>query len=276
MKRILLLARAGTVVTFLVMSVSSFAADCGGDGQRACCNWGFEFSNNGTACDSGMAYSNGCTAASCACGPIPSESSTGMCYKPTTCGGAGQRACCDFDGEFSNNGLACNSGLVQIPDGCNSANPALCICPAGLEYSSGICVQPAPCGDKGQRSCCTATLEYASNSQDAGFCNDKLTLVPGCSGDCTCGGTTSLGEPDTYSCTDMATIWEPTTNATPTPDESGQQGWTLPSTSTLLAGPECPSTGVCGYADLHVHMWANLAHGGAFVAGAPWDPNGGA
>ena len=40
------------------------------------------------------------------------------------------------------------------------------------------------------------------------------------------------------------------------------------------AGPECPSTGLCGYADLHLHMFASLAHGGATLAGKAWDRNG--
>src|SRR5262249_49838864 len=39
-------------------------------------------------------------------------------------------------------------------------------------------------------------------------------------------------------------------------------------------GSLCPASGLCGYADLHVHMWANLAHGGATLAGEPWDAKG--
>ena len=74
MKRILLLARASTVLTFLAMSISSFAqGPCGGDGQRACCTGNAEFANNGVAslgyCNSGMSYSpNGCDDENgCAC-----------------------------------------------------------------------------------------------------------------------------------------------------------------------------------------------------------------
>ncbi|HEX8896385.1 MAG TPA: membrane dipeptidase [Terriglobales bacterium] len=98
--------------------------------------------------------------------------------------------------------------------------------------------------------------------------------MPGCSGDCTCGGTTSLGEPDPNSCTIIEAISEPTTNATPTTNETAAtRRWTLPEAS-LPTGPECPSNGLCGYADLHVHMFANLAHGGAILAGEAWDPRG--
>jgi microsomal dipeptidase-like Zn-dependent dipeptidase len=98
--------------------------------------------------------------------------------------------------------------------------------------------------------------------------------VPGCSGDCTCGGPLSLGEPDGNSCTTIEAISEPTTNAIPDANETGAPGtWTLPKAPTPN-GPECPSNGLCGYADLHVHMFGNLAHGGAMIAGEPWDPSG--
>ncbi len=60
----------------------------------------------------------------------------------------------------------------------------------------------------------------------------------------------------------METISEPDINATPA--------------SGLPAGPECPEApALCGYADLHVHMFAHLAHGGGTVAGTPYDPSGG-
>jgi microsomal dipeptidase-like Zn-dependent dipeptidase len=263
----------------LGMPVSSFAqGPCGGNGQRACCVLGFEFAPGGGACDSGLSYSPaGCNDPNgCSCVPIPSESSSAMCYQATPCGNAGQRACCDGDGEFASNHLACEDGLVQPTGTCSSSNAAACVCggsSGGFEYASGICVQPAACGGAGQRACCTGLTETAISGQLA-TCASGLTEVPGCSGDCTCGGSTSLGEPDGNSCTTIATISEPPTNATPTTNESGAKGtWTLPQAS-LPAGPECPSTGLCGYADLHVHMFANLAHGGATLAGEPWDVNG--
>ena len=66
----------------------------------------------------------------------------------------------------------------------------------------------------------------------------------------------------TETCTVIEKIAEPTINATAVP--------------TLPEGPECPaSPALCGYADLHVHMFANLAHGGAVLAGAPYDPSNG-
>jgi microsomal dipeptidase-like Zn-dependent dipeptidase len=270
----------------LGVSVNCFA-QCGGNGQRACCNGDGEFSNRGLACNSGLAYStaqgcidpNGC---SCSGGIIKSEQSVGMCYQPASCGGEGQRACCNGAGEFSNDGLGCNAGLVQIPGGCGPGDPA-CVCggpgtngffPA--EYALGNCVQPSACGGEGQRACCNGLTEFSNNGT---ACNSGLTEVPGCSGDCTCGGSTSIGEPDGNSCTSLpiAKIAEPAANATPAPNETGLIGspgsWTLLQES-LPAGPECPPTGLCGFSDLHVHMFANLAHGGATLAGEAWDPNG--
>ena len=264
----------------LAAPTPSFAAACGGDGQRACCNGNFEYSNNGTACNSGAVYTDKCTdPAGCGCsgGLITSINSIGMCYVPKPCGGAGQRACCNGDGEFSNNGLACNSGLIQLNGACGSGGGANCVCGGGLYFSSGTCVTPTPsCGGKGQRACCNALLEFS----DVGTaCNSGLMAVAGCTGDCTCGGTTSLGQTATTSCTVIETIAEPTTNATPNANEpdntkaSTPTTWTLPQVAPP-AGPLCPATGLCGYADMHVHMFANLAHGGATLAGEPWDANG--
>ncbi len=267
-------------VLLLCAPTSSFAGSCGGDGQRACCNGDFEYSNNGTACNSGAVYTDKCTdPAGCGCsgGLITSVNSLGMCYVPKPCGGAGQRACCNGDGEFSNNGLACNSGLVQLYGACGASGGAACVCGGGLYFSAGTCVTPtSSCGGKGQRACCNGLTEF-SNVGTA--CNSGLIAVPGCAGDCTCGGTTALGQVATTSCTVIEKITEPTTNVTPTASEpdntnaSTPTTWTLPQAS-LPSGPLCPSTGLCGYADMHVHMFANLAHGGATLAGEPWDAKG--
>jgi len=189
------------------------------------------------------------------------------------CGGNGQRACCNGDAEFSDRGVACNNGLAySTVQGCNDPNG--CSCSGGIiksETSGGMCYLPASCGGEGQRACCFGFLESAPGTT-LGACVSGLAEVPGCSGDCTCGGSTSIGEPDDNSCTSLpiANIAEPATNATPAPNETGLIGsagsWTLLQES-LPAGPECPPTGLCGYSDLHVHMFANLAHGGATLAG---------
>jgi microsomal dipeptidase-like Zn-dependent dipeptidase len=275
----------------------SFAAACGGDGQRACCNGDLEFSNTGFACNSGTVYVGGCTdpnGCGCSGGLITSENSLGMCYTPQPCGGAGQRACCNGNFEFSNNGLACDTGLVQLPGGCDSSGGGRCVCGIGNEFSSGTCVTPTPCGEKGQRACCVSTLEYAGGG-GGNACNQSVTNmveVPGCAGDCTCGGNTSLGQLSISSCTVIEKISEPTTNAIPTaiePDIASVAAtsanpfpqepntttpWTLPQ-AALPSGPLCPAIGLCGYADMHVHMFANLAHGGATLAGEPFEYYGG-
>jgi microsomal dipeptidase-like Zn-dependent dipeptidase len=255
---------------------------CGDDGQRACCNGDGEFAPGSGACNVGLVQNFGTCGpdnpAACICGGLslnsifPAEYSLGTCVRPTPCGGPGQRACCNGAGEFAPNGLACDTGTVQIPGTCGPDNPAACICggpnPFGL-FASGICVATTPCGGKGQRACCVGFLEYSSSGWT---CNSGLIQVPGCSGDCTCGGPTSIGEPDGNSCTTIEAISEPATNANPAANETGPT-WTLPK-APLPTGPECPSTGLCGYADLHVHMFGNLGHGGAMIAGEPWDPRG--
>jgi microsomal dipeptidase-like Zn-dependent dipeptidase len=112
--------------------------------------------------------------------------------------------------------------------------------------ASGTCVRPTPCGGAGQRACLFAERPFQS-------CNEGLTEVPGCSGDCTANvdGARSIA-----SCVKVPLqgIAEPTVNGTP------------------AAAPACP---VSGYADMHLHLFADLAHGGATLAGKPYDPVGG-
>src|SRR5260370_25873860 len=133
------------VLLFIIalgMPVTSFD-QCGGAGQRACCNGDLVFSNNSGACNTGASFVPGCIAPDCSCsgGLIKSEQSSGMCYVPVGCGGEGQRACCNGRGEFSNNGLACNSGLVQVP-GCDGSVAGNCAYGHWAGHSQGTCVQP--------------------------------------------------------------------------------------------------------------------------------------
>jgi len=177
-----ILSAAFLVALTLGVPIASFAGPCGGVGQRACCNGGFEGAAGWPApllmpCSPNLSQAPGCNDPNgCACGPIPSESSLGMCYPPTVCGGPGQRACCNGDFEFANNPtgvlLACQEGLVQLPGGCSPGNQAGCVCGGGSvnspfpgEYSSGICVQPAGCGGAGQRACCFGFLEYPRRTE---------------------------------------------------------------------------------------------------------------
>ncbi len=254
---------------------------CGGPGQRACCNGDGEIATSGLQCNTGLVPLTTGNAYTCSDGIITSETTNQMCVQPTACGGDGQRACCV--GESSNG--ACNSGLTQI-SGCYDG---VCVC-SNLTTSSSdtSCVQMKACGGPGQRACCIGTLEYSNNG---GTCNSisvpgpnntftevQLTEVPGCAGDCTCGGPTALGENSTTSCTIIEPISEPTTNSSTTgPNEARPPGtWTFtPVVPTYAGGDlECAPSGVCGFADLHVHMFANLGSGGAMLGGEAWDPNG--
>jgi microsomal dipeptidase-like Zn-dependent dipeptidase len=252
------------IALFLVLVLGaptrSFGQSCGGADQRACCVGEASFG----ACQSGLTVVSGCPptlgdanfSGGCGCSNISANAIT-ACVNYEPCGAAGERACCNGSGEFSNNGLACNAGLVQI-SGCDESNGINCFCGDGLFKSAGTCVEPKACGGAGQRACCVGTLEFSNNG---GTCDTGLTAVNGCAGDCTCGGTTAIGEASTQSCTVIEPISEPDVDAAPA---SG-----TPSGPT---DPECPTTGLCGYADLHVHMFAHLAHGGATIAGTPYDP----
>lgn len=153
------------------------------------------------------------------------------------CGSPGQRACC-----LAETGFACVASAIEVP-GCSGS----CTCggfnPFGTQASSR-CVAATPCSGKGQRACCLGeALER---------CQGSLVEVPGCSGDCTCGG----GFSSSSMCTVIEPIAEPTT------------GWS-PSGS--------PASPLRGYADLHLHLhlFGHLGHGGGVFAGEPYDPVGG-
>ena len=236
---------------------------CGGDGERACCNGLSEFSNDGLACNSGEVQVPGCTG-NCWCGgtgPSVAAQSSGTCQKLSACGGPGQRACCvleNSDLSFKYPGGACDFGqdLQQVP-GCDP-NTGNCTCASGA-LALGTCVKVAHCGGVGERACCTANNEYASGTTNA--CESGLKAVPGCAGDCTCGGYgATLGLPSVFQSFDTCTK-SPIENVAE-PSVNFFEPQTLPSNDQMR-----------GYADLHVHMFAHLAHGGATLSGTPYDPN---
>ena len=147
---------------------------CGGAGQRACC----VIERPGNPCNPGLQEVAGC-AGNCTCGgPNPGGlvKSSSQCTAPIPCGGAGQRACCVIERP----GNPCNPGLQEVA-GCTGN----CTCggpnPGGLVKSSSQCTAPIPCGGNGQRACCV--IERPGNP-----CNPGLLEIPGCTGNCTCGG----------------------------------------------------------------------------------------
>ena len=222
------------------------AAACGGNGQRACCTVerGFE------ACDPGLVEVPGCDAGStdaCLCGKILGVPvfATDHCVAPTPCGGEGQRACCiDLEG------VACKGGLTQVA-GC--VGNCLCggINPGGRLSSITSCIKATACGGVGQRACCAFEPGHT--------CAAGLSEIPGCTGDCTCGGELNVplaSSSGTCAKLPFAKIDEPGTNET----------------SAVSPSQDDP---LRGYADIHVHMFANLGHGGGVMVGEPYDAQGG-
>lgn len=230
------------LLILLLVPITAAAGPCGQPGQRACCL------GEGAACAGGSREIPGCSG-DCACSNSI-LSSSGTCQEITPCGGEGQRACCSFYLE----GSPCGSGMVEIPT-CNGN----CYCggdATGTVASSGTCIRPTPCGGAGQRACCDALAEGQA-------CQDGLTKVPGCTGDCFCGGGLATGQHSVHTCGRMEPMAEPTTNSTPA------------SLAAYRARDDKPACPLLGYADLHVHMMAHLAHGGAVLHGMSFDPVGG-
>jgi microsomal dipeptidase-like Zn-dependent dipeptidase len=201
---------------------------CGGQGQRACCAGEAGFG----ACQSGLAELPQPNSGYCGNSSGGIQSS-GVCQAVTACGGAGERACCIGEAGFG----ACQSGLAETPlpntGQCANALPGI--------QSSGWCTPIEACGAKGQRACCVG---------EGTACQAGLIEVPGCSGNCACGG----GLASSGMCTVIEAIAEPST------------AWSAPP-----AGPPA----LRGYADLHLHLFSHLAHGGGVLHGKPYDAVGG-
>ena len=144
---------------------------CGGNGQRACCLG----ERSGGACNGGLHEEGGCSG-DCRCNHS-AFSSSGTCrpdWKPTACGGAGQRACCI--GERPQG--ACDANLYEHP----GAPPGDNRCAGAIASSSGTCRPFTACGGEGQRACCLG-------ERAGGACDADLYERPGApSGDNTCRG----------------------------------------------------------------------------------------
>ena len=216
--------------------------ECGGANQRACC---IAEGSDG-ACRDGLVEVPGCDG-NCLCGDgVPGAQSSGTCQVPaeaTSCGGEGQRACCGVTLEGAN----CGDGLVEVA-GC--AGNCLCggVNPLQLR-SSGTCHRPQPCGQEGQRACCLA--------ERVASCDAGLTEIPGCSGDCFCGASlTGVVDDDA-----LGTASGTCVSAPVAPMSEPAVGMSAPGSAN-----ECSYR---GYADLHMHLFADIAHGGAILAGKP-------
>ena len=241
------------MLTVALASAPAYAAhpnnrlDCGGALQRACCT-----TEAFPSCDTGLLEIAGCQDASL-CGGC----SSGYCnhFAPTAddfthCGGPGQRACCG--NEVGALTRKCDEGATEV-NGCVGD----CSCGIGGSNANSTCIATAPCGGLGQRTCCGGELI------DGASCGDGLVNIAGCTGDCLCGGgaggANALQDSSSGTCVPappekLQPASEPTTN------------WTASATP-----PRCA---LSGYADMHAHMFAHLGHGGAVLAGRPYDPDG--
>ena len=258
----------------LLPSPASAQEPCGGPGQRGCCVGSTERLATG-ACSAGLVEAAGCTAGNCACGGSGISvflglSSSSMCEAVSTCGGPGQRACCITETRWDNNPIPASggcrydanttgiNGLTEVAGGpgagllCGGSNPF------GIR-SNGTC---QVCGTEGAQACVNVPADQ--RCQTAGLTPDLFGICRTCGGD----GQSLCGTFPTYLCAPGfhpdggvcradRVIAEPDCNCTPVPP---------------AATPAAP---IRGYADLHLHMFANLAFGGLTVWGDAFDKAGG-
>lgn len=159
----------------------------------------------------------------------------------TPCGGAYERACCVGLFEFANAPRSCDWGYIETGK-CEEMNAGDCRCHNGASpfYSAGICVPITPCGGVGQRACCLG--------ESFPSCDQGLVEVAGCVGDCTCGHNGAIQS--NGRCMIPQMMGEPSVNWTDTqPPSSGCE--------------------LRGYADIHMHLFADIAHGGGVLHGSP-------
>ena len=166
----------------------------------------------------------------------------GVCGVKGACGADGQRAC-----QVIERVPSCNANLVEKAGKCErltcgAEGQRACVvteripsCDKGLVEKSGKCSHP-DCGRMGERAC---TLVERVPSCDSG-----LIEIAGCIGECH-GAAGMCMNPN-------LPLTEPTANWSAVPAKAG-------------ADP------LRGWADVHVHMFSNLAFGGAVLAGAAWD-----
>jgi len=286
--------QCGGSIFFATDHCEAVSPPCGGDGQRGCC-----VGETCTGpCDSGLTEVNGCEG-TCSC-------SNSHCRQATHCGNEGERACCVGILEYID-GKNCANGTVEFA-GCSGD----CFCggpsnPLSLN-SNGTCVAVSHCGGDGERACCIGTLEFAANgAATVGLCESGKKPVPGCEGDCQCGGPTAIegvksldtcitvtacgganqracciservnpcddGLQKIPGCTGDCFCYGGSASDTCVTLDSGKlQQISQPGTGRASAPTDARACALSGYADLHVHMFSDTAHGGGVFGGAAWDP----
>ena len=280
--RSLMLSIVMSVLFCLTLSSGTASAQvsCGGAGERACC-----LTERIPSCNSGLVEVSGCTTGSCQCQDGVSlffgTKSSGTCVGPTSCGGQDERACCITETRYDSNpipfsggckynstysGLAGLTEVAGVPSGvsalCGGSNPFQI-------QSNGMC---RTCGTEGVRACkvngvdtCQAVVGGMLSPDGLGICRSC-----GAQGQPTCalgmcapglhpkfidetGAAELVGQ-----CTPDRVVPEPGCNCTGDRTE-----------------PRFASQPVNGYADLHLHMFSNLAFGGLKVWGDAFNKWGG-
>jgi microsomal dipeptidase-like Zn-dependent dipeptidase len=197
-------------------------------------------------CQAGTIPFSGCSG-DCFCGGSANPgaaNSIDHCFQPSHCGGEGERACCNAisEGAAGTSNQPCESGKTRY-FGCSGD------CQCGGNAAQGVnaldtCLTMSPCGGENQRACCVS---------EGAACNDGLEKIPGCTGDCFCEGSTSV-----HTCVKL---------------ESGKlKQIAQPDTGRATAPAEARTCALRGYADIHVHMFSDTAHGGGVLSGAAYDP----
>lgn len=233
---------------------------CGGEGQRACC-----IGEASPSCDSGLLELNppGGTGLQCP----NSTFEAGICFRPTACGAPGQRACCTT--ERGPGTSACDDNAAPLVGGigmteyCGDAtNAFLGIVPGAT------CVAVTECGGVGQRACCSAPAETIALGKET--CDSDGLELLGVTGDATCTDNVLTTNAALGTCVAKANLLNPSGAVEP------ETNWSPATTAPL------PQGSLRGFADIHLHVLAHLAHGKEILAGYPApilpgghiDPNG--
>lgn len=262
-----------TMLTMLAFAATQAqASSCGGAGQRACCVASTERSNG--ACHNGNAEIPGCSG-DCKCGgsglaPFFGSSSSSSCEAVTPCGHDGERACCITVGEdrWNDNPVNLSGGCFGTPDG--GVNNLTEVALAG-GVTGGYCGGDNPFGWRSNGTCVLCGSEGArecAGVDNADKCQDGLASVGGwCQ---SCGGD---GQQQCHGNDYMCGVGLHPNGLLCRPD-------------TVIAEPDCncivgdtlsvdPLDPVVGYADMHLHLFSNLAFGGLMVWGEAFHPEAG-
>ena len=181
--------------------------------------------------------------------------------RPADCGRLDQRAC-----GFLEFFPSCEGNLSEVKGRCQSAQNgnASVLSIGATGGNTPVVSNMNTCGGRGQRACCLGELRAVVGvdekngaivdkvlkgikNVELGACDKGLDEVPGCSGDCACNGG---GIANSMCTVKNQRISEPDT------------GWS--------GTGGAPTSSARGYADLHLHLFGHMAHGGKLLVGEPY------